>query len=266
MSKVILVTGASGGLGKSIAEQLTEDGHIVYGAARSQASSQVSYHQVVMDVTSESDIRKAVETIVREHGRIDVLVNNAGLGIAGPLEVLARADTEAVINTNILGVLLTCQAVLPHMRRQKAGVIINISSIGSEMGLPYRSVYSASKAAVDRLTESLRMEMKPFGIRACIVQPGDINTNINRNRLTSELADSEAYGKSFARTNRLMNDGVRKGMDPVKAARLISSIISSNRVKKLYRMGTFSERLSVVLKKILPAPMFEKLISNHYQV
>ena len=110
------------------------------------------------------------------------------------------------------------------------------------------------------------MEMKAFGIRACIVQPGDIRTNINQHRLTSDLAESDVYAESFARTSNLMSAGVNNGMEPEIPAKLVAVIISSARIKRLYRVGTFSEKLSVALKNVMPAQLFEKLIRNHYQV
>ncbi|RYY86681.1 MAG: SDR family oxidoreductase, partial [Chitinophagaceae bacterium] len=217
-----------------------------------------------MDVTDASSISTAIQRIVEREGRIDVLINNAGLGIAGPLEQLSIAEVQRVFDTNVTGVLRACQAVLPHMRRQQGGKIINISSIGSEMGLPYRGVYSASKAAVDRLTEALRTELAPFGIQACIVQPGGVRTDINKNRIRVALDDSSPYRASFEHTYRLIDESVEGGLPPLAFAQLVEKIIATPRLKRLYRLGKPVEKLSVLLKRILPSGRFDKMIRKHY--
>ncbi|RYY89020.1 MAG: SDR family oxidoreductase, partial [Chitinophagaceae bacterium] len=221
MKQVILVTGASSGLGEEMARHLAAVGHIVYGSSRSIEGADKSFHTINMDVTDASSISTAIQRIVEREGRIDVLINNAGLGIAGPLEQLSIAEVQRVFDTNVTGVLRACQAVLPPMRRQQGGKIINISSIGSEMGLPYRGVYSASKAAVDRLTEALRTELAPFGIQACIVQPGGVRTDINKNRIRVALDESSPYRASFEHTYRLIDESVEGGLPPLAFAQLV---------------------------------------------
>ena len=266
MAKIVLITGASSGLGASIAAYLHGKGYIVYGASRSLPQGQPAFRPLVMDVCDEKSVQQAVSTILDEQGRIDVLINNAGLGIAGPVEQLLLADVNRVFDTNVFGVLRTCQAVLPSMRSHKSGLIINISSIGSETGLPYRGAYSASKAAVDRLTEAMRMELKPFGIQACYLQPGGISTDINKNRITTPLAPGSPYKESFERCYDIVNASVSQGMDTAVFGPVVEKIIEAAKVKRCYRVGKPMEKLSVFLKGSLPNHTYENLVSNHYKV
>ncbi|WP_460569047.1 SDR family oxidoreductase [Flaviaesturariibacter terrae] len=264
MKQVILITGASSGLGEEMARHLAIAGHTVYGSARRIEGQQKPFHTVNMDVTDADSISTAVARIVEREGRIDVLVNNAGLGIAGPVEQLAIDDVQRVLDTNVVGVLRTCQAILPQMRRQGSGKIVNISSIGSEIGLPYRGLYSASKAAVDRLTEALRTELAPFGIQACVLQPGGVRTDINKNRIRVALPEGSPYQASFEYTYRLIDESVEQGLPPEVFARLLEEIIRSPRLKRVYRLGKPIEKLSVLLKRLLPAGRFDKMIRKHY--
>ncbi|NSL88246.1 SDR family oxidoreductase [Chitinophaga solisilvae] len=266
MSKVILVTGASTGLGASIATYLTSRGYTVYGVSRNIQPEGHTFHTLQMDVSREDSIRQAVQTIIDEQGRIDVLINNAGLGLAGPVENLSLTDVSRVFDTNVMGLLRTTQAVLPFMRRQQSGLVINISSIASENGLPYRAAYSASKAAVDRLTEAMRTELAPYGVQACYVQPGGFNTDINANRITTTLPAGSVYKNSWERCMRIVHDSVSKGMSTEVFAPLIEKIIQQPRVKRMYRIGKPLEKFSVLLKKILPARTYEKMVSNHFQI
>ena len=266
MSKIILITGASSGLGEAIGNYLTGKGHTVYGTSRSIEKLQKKFRTLNMDVCSEESIQAAVDTILKEHGRIDVLINNAGVGIAGPIENLKIEDVQNVFDTNVVGVIRTSQAVLPHMRKNGSGLIINISSIGSETGLPYRGAYSASKAALDRLTEAMRIELAPFGVQACYVQPGGVQTDINKNRILTPLPQNSVYKESFDRGYKLVNESVSSGLSTEIFGAAIENIIHTKNVKRCYRIGKPMEKLSVVLKKILPVGMYEKLISNHYKV
>ncbi|WP_082886358.1 SDR family oxidoreductase [Flavisolibacter tropicus] len=266
MSKVIIVTGASTGLGESIANHLANKGHIVYGTSRNIEGQAKKFHTLNMDVTNTDSIENAVQRIIHEQGRIDVWVNNAGLGIASPIETLSITDASRVFDTNVIGVVRCCQAVLPHLRARRSGLIINISSIGSEMGLPYRGLYSASKAAVDRITEALRTELAPFGVQACIVQPGGVKTDINKNRIKVDLPADNVYKESFDITYQLIDDSVSAGLEPGVFATLIEQLLTAKEVKRCYRIGKPMEKLSVLLKRLLPASTFENMIKKHYKL
>lgn len=263
MSKIILITGASSGLGLSIGQYLARAGHTVYGTSRKKQSDP-GFPMLVADVTSTESMTAAVTRILEEQGRLDVLINNAGLGIASPVETAPIDDVQRVLDTNVTGVIRAVQAVLPGMRERRSGLIINISSIGAEMGLPYRGVYSASKAAVERITEALRTELALFGIQACSVQPGGVRTNINQNRLTVALPSDNVYKQHFETAYRIINASVDEGLEAETFGKLIERIIRQKAVKARYRVGKPMEKLSVVLKTLLPAPLFENMIRKHY--
>jgi NAD(P)-dependent dehydrogenase (short-subunit alcohol dehydrogenase family) len=266
MSKIVLITGASGGLGQSMAAHLAAAGHIVYGTSRRPQVEAKEFQLLAADVTNQQSIAGAVGQILQQHGRLDVLINNAGLGIATPVETAPLEDVQRLWDTNVTGVLRTVQAVLPGMRQQRSGLIINISSIGAEIGLPYRGIYSASKAAVDRLTEALRTELAPFGVQACIIQPGGVQTNINQHRLTVNLPPDNVYKRSFEDTYQIIDSSVSKGLDSAVFGKLVVSILQEKEVRAVYRVGKRTERLSVVLKRLLPRPMFENMIKKHYKL
>jgi NAD(P)-dependent dehydrogenase (short-subunit alcohol dehydrogenase family) len=262
--KVIVVTGASSGLGEAMAAHLSGAGHIVYGTARSLEGKEKPFRTLNMDVTSSESIAAAIGRVLQEEGRIDMLVNNAGLGIAAPIEELSLEEAARVFDTNVMGVIRTCQAVLPAMRRQGSGRIVNISSIGSEIGLPYRGLYSASKAAVDRLTEALRTELAPFGVEACVVQPGGVRTDINRNRIRVDLDAGSPYRESFEHTYRLIDESVEGGLEAAAFGRLLERILQARNLERVYRLGKPMEKLSVLLKRLLPSRTFDRMIGKHY--
>jgi NAD(P)-dependent dehydrogenase (short-subunit alcohol dehydrogenase family) len=265
MASVVLITGASTGLGESIATYLSGRGYTVYGTSRSLLTGK-SFRMLEMDVTNTSSVQQAIVQILAESGRIDVLINNAGLGIAGPVEELNLADVERVFDTNVLGVLRVTQAVLPSMRQQRSGVLINISSIAAEAGLPYRGAYSATKAAVDRLTETLRLELASFGIRVCSIQPGGVRTDINKNRLRTVLSPDSVYKATFDQTYELIDQSVDEGIEASVFGPLVDRIIQSHTVARLYRVGKPIEKVSVLLKQLLPTALYERMIRNHYKM
>ncbi|ASZ13416.1 SDR family oxidoreductase [Chitinophaga pendula] len=265
MSAVVLITGASSGLGETIANYLADKGYIVYGTSRNIHSEGRKFHTLQMDVGDPESIRRCVQHILHAQARIDVLINNAGLSIAGVTEHLLLADVQQTFDTNLFGVIRVCQEVLPYMRAQQQGRIINISSIGAEIGLPYRGIYSASKAALDRFTEALRLEVAPFGIQACSFQPGAIKTGINQRRLRTTVPTGSPYQHSFESTYAGIDRSIEKGSTPLSFCPVILHIIRSKHIKRCYRVGTLLEKIAVLLKQLLPATLFERLISRYYQ-
>ena len=196
--KVVLITGGSSGIGRSIGSFLRKQGLIVYGSTRdlSKYPEFDEFKLITLDVRNPQSIKSAVEQIIAEQGRIDVLINNAGVGITGPLEEIPNEEIENHFSVNLFGPVDMIKAVLPTMRGQKSGLIINITSIAGYMGLPYRSIYSASKAALEVITESIRMETREFGIRVTNLAPGDFATNIAAGRYHAPLLDESSYRDS----------------------------------------------------------------------
>ncbi|OSY88417.1 short-chain dehydrogenase [Tenacibaculum holothuriorum] len=266
MSKVVLITGASSGIGKSIASYLHTKNYKVYGTSRNPQNVSVPFSMVALDVTCPESIQKAVEEVVTKEGKLDVLINNAGKGITGPIEDTPTDEMRANFETNFFGAIEVMKAVLPTMRTQKSGLIINTTSIAGYMGLPFRGIYSASKGALELVTEALSMEVKQFGIRVVNAAPGDFATNIAAGRYHTPVFEESAYKEKYAENLALMDEHVDSGKDPIIMAKVIEQIIEAKNPKIHYKIGAFMEKFSIVLKRALPDKVYEKLLMNHYKL
>ncbi|NHM01580.1 SDR family oxidoreductase [Flavobacterium difficile] len=267
MKKVILITGGSSGIGKAIGEFLLEKGFVVYGTSRNaSAISNSNINLVDLDVRNPDSIKACVSKIIELEGKIDVLINNAGVGITGPLEEIPLEEIKNNFETNVFGPIETMKAVLPQMRLQKSGLIINITSIAGYMGLPFRSVYSSSKGALELITESLRMETKAFGVQITNVAPGDFATDIASRRFHAPVIKGSAYEKVYQNQLDMMNEHVSGGSNPIEMAVAIHKIIATKNPKIHYKVGAFMQKFSIVLKRILPDKTYEKMLMNHYKL
>lgn len=267
MSKVVFITGASSGIGKSIGEFLHAKGFIVYGTSRNpERITDSVFPLLALDVRNKESITQAIDTILQKSGRIDVVINNAGVGITGPIEEIPTEEIKNNFETNLFGPIEVMKAALPAMRSQKSGLIINITSIAGYMGLPYRGIYSASKGALELITESLRMEVKSFGIHITNVAPGDFATNIAAGRFHAPLIKGSAYEIPYRTTLSMMNEHVDSGSNPYEMAEAIFKIIQTPSPKGHYKIGAFMQKFSIVLKRILPDKVYEKMLMNHYKL
>ncbi|WP_439130934.1 SDR family oxidoreductase [Polaribacter sp.] len=267
MSKTVLVTGASSGIGKAIATFLQQKGYQVYGTSRNPKNPKnYSFELIALDVLNVDTIKSAVESIIQKEGRLDVLVNNAGMGITGPLEDTPTDEMRAVFNTNFFGAIDVMKAVLPQMRKQKSGIIINVTSIAGYMGLPFRGVYSASKGALELITEALSMEVKNLGIDVTNIAPGDFATNIAAGRYHTPVLENSAYREKYQENLDLMDAHVDQGMPPLEMAKAVYKIINTKQPKLHYKVGDFMQKFSIILKRILPDRIYEKLLMNHYKL
>tara|TARA_R110002049_G_scaffold24588_8_gene86977 strand:- start:10624 stop:11427 length:804 start_codon:yes stop_codon:yes gene_type:complete len=267
MSKVILVTGASSGIGKSIATFLSEKGYKVYGTSRNPKNLEnFSFELIALDVLDVITIKKAIKFIIDKEGKLDVLINNAGMGITGPIEDTPTDEMRSVFNTNLFGAIDVMKAVLPQMRNQNSGTIINVTSIAGYMGLPFRGLYSATKGALETVTEAISMEVKPFGINVVNVAPGDFATNIAAGRYHTPVFENSAYKENYQTNLDLMDAHVSGGLDPIEMAKAVYKVINAKNPKIHYKVGGFMEKFSIVLKRILPDRMYEKLLMNHYKL
>ncbi|MDB4289737.1 SDR family oxidoreductase [Flavobacteriaceae bacterium] len=267
MAKVILITGGSSGIGKSVGEYLTDKGFTVYGTSRFPEKYTDSKFPIIkLDVTQTASITECVSELISKTGQIDVLVNNAGVGITGPLEEIPMEEMKRNFETNLFGPINMINAVLPHMRLQQSGQILNITSIAGYMGLPFRGVYSASKGALELITESYRMELKTFNISMSNIAPGDFATNIAAGRYHAPLLENSPYKSPYGTTLNLMDSHVDSGKSPLLMAQVVHKIINSKNPKIHYKVGAFLQRFSVVLKRILPDLWYEKLISRFYNI
>jgi len=267
-SKVVLITGGSSGIGKSIGVFLATKGYTVYGTSRnpSRFKDFTAFSLLQLDVADKSSIQSAVATIEEKHGRLDVLINNAGAGITGPIEEIPEEEIIRNFTTNYFGPIQVTKAVLPIMRKQGSGLVINITSIAGYMGLPYRGIYSASKAALEITTEAWRMELKAFNIKMSNIAPGDFATNIAAGRYHAPVVEGSSYQKSYGESLALMNAHVDTGMDPGEMAKAVYKVIQTNNPKIHYKVGAFMQKFSIVLKRVLPDKVYEKLLMNHYKL
>ncbi|MFT5754857.1 MAG: short-subunit dehydrogenase [Flavobacterium sp.] len=267
MQKVVFITGASSGIGKAIGEFLHYKDFIVYGTSRNPSKVENSiFPLVALDVRDVNSIKKAIAEVLSITNRIDVVINNAGVGITGPLEEIPIEEIKNNFETNLFGPIEVMKAVLPQMRIQKSGLIINVTSIAGYMGLPYRSVYSSSKGALELITEALRMEVKTFGIHVTNVAPGDFATNIAAGRYHAPVVKGSAYETTYGNTLKEMDSHVDSGSNPNQMAEVIYKIINTPNPKIHYKVGAFMQKFSIVLKRILPDKVYEKILMNHYKL
>ena len=267
MSKVVLITGGSSGIGKSVGEFLVKKGLKVYGTSRNpQNYSNSKFPIIALDVTKSATISKCIKFVIDVEGRIDVVVNNAGAGITGPIEEILETEMKRNFDTNFFGPINVIKAVLPQMRQQNYGLIINITSIAGYMGLPYRGVYSASKGALELITEAFRMEIKDFNINMTNLAPGDFATNIAAGRYHAPVIKDSPYEKKYSFVLNAIDEDVNKGNNPEMVAKKVLDIINTSKPKIHYKVGAFMQKFSIVLKRILPDKVYEKLLLKHYKL
>jgi NAD(P)-dependent dehydrogenase (short-subunit alcohol dehydrogenase family) len=267
--KVILITGASSGLGKACAEYLAKKGFIVYGTSRHPAKTaeEEGVTMLQMDVTQAESVQAAVQTIIAQHDRIDAVVNNAGMGIGGALELATSEEIALQMNTNFMGTVNVCNAVIPHLRRVGGGKIINLSSIGGVMGIPFQGFYSASKFAVEGYSETLSLELHPFKIKVVLVEPGDFATGFTAARVVSEQTkNSEHYSEKFNKCMAIIEKEENGGCNPVKLARVIHRIIKSKRPKFRYKVGNIVQTNFARAKAFIPSRTYQSLLRFFYNL
>ncbi len=267
--KVVFITGATSGIGKACANYLASKGIRVYGTGRSlpkeDGSAMENLILLPMDITKEESIKEAIDYVLEKEGRIDVLFNNAGMGISGSIEDTTIEEAKYIFETNFFGIMRVCNIVLPVMRSQKSGLIINSSSIGGVIGLPFQGFYSASKFAVEGFSEALSKEVKPFGLKVCILEPGDFRTSFTSSRkLVKQANEASPYHSQFVKAMEVIEKDENGGCDPEAIAKLIYKIISSKRPALRYEVGYISQKFALFVKKILPDRLFENIIINHY--
>jgi NAD(P)-dependent dehydrogenase (short-subunit alcohol dehydrogenase family) len=270
VERVILITGASSGIGKACARYLAERGYRVYGTSRKIAGDDTvedgSVRMIRMDVNDDRSVSSGIARVLQDAGRLDVVVNNAGFGIAGAIEDTSIEEAKDLFETNLFGLLRVCRTVLPKMREQGAGTIVNISSLAGRIGLPYQGLYSATKFAVEGLTEALRMEVKPFGIKVVLIEPGDFCTGFTANRVhTAASKEDSAYRERFQRTFKVAESDEGRGSSPEKIARLLHQILQNPSPKVRYSTGEALQRAAAVIKGILPSKLFEWGLMKYYK-
>jgi NAD(P)-dependent dehydrogenase (short-subunit alcohol dehydrogenase family) len=268
MKKIILITGISSGFGKETAKLLAEKGHTVYGTVRTGAPSDSFVRYLTMNLTDTESIKKAVSAVIEKEGRIDVLINNAGMHTGGPIETSPVENIKLQMDTNLLGTVILTKEVLPHMRKNGGGTIINFSSIGGLMGLPMQGFYSAAKFALEGFSEALRMEVKQFNIKVVLINPGDFHTNnsANRRNYLAPTGAQDPYKEQYEKTLQVIEKDESKGWAPEVLAKKLVKIVESRNPDHRYIIASFEQKLAVVLKYILPPKIFWMLIGDHYKI
>jgi short-subunit dehydrogenase len=268
MKKVILITGISSGFGKQIASLLAQKEYKVYGTVRNESGSDEKIHYLKMDLKDAGSIKKAVSDVLEKEGRIDVLINNAGMHTGGPVETTPTEYVRQQMDTNFLGMVTLVKEVLPVMRKQSEGTIINFSSIGGLMGLPFQPFYSASKFAIEGFSEALRMEVKQFNIKIILINPGDFHTSnsANRRNFLAPTDVNDPYNKQYKKTLAIIERDETGGWEPAVLARKIVKIIECKNPHQQYIISTFEQKLAVALKYVLPGKWFRKILEDHYKI
>ncbi len=294
----VFITGATSGIGEACAIHLSELGYRVFGAARSaapiselrgilrsdalssgtkdRAASAVKSERAVdavarpytlfsMDVRDDGSVEEGIAFLAEQAGQIDVVINNAGMAVGGPAEELTPEEVRDQFETNFFGIHRVCRAVIPLMRARNGGLIINVGSLGGLMGIPFQSVYSATKYAVEGYSESLQMEVRPFGIRVVVVEPGDTRTGFTANRKDSTgTSDSSPYAARFRTAITTQSDSEQKGWAAQRVARTIGRIVRSRVPRFRYKPAPFIQRISPYVRRIIPDRLYLKFVSMFY--
>jgi NAD(P)-dependent dehydrogenase (short-subunit alcohol dehydrogenase family) len=262
MSKVnkgiALVTGASSGIGLVTAQSLAQAGYRVFGTSRKAVASPSGITMLVCDVTDEASVKSLVDEVVKQAGRIDLVVNNAGVGLLGGAEESSIGQAQRLFDVNVFGVARVINAVLPIMRAQKGGRIINMSSILGLIPSPFNAFYASTKHAIEGYTESLDHEVRRFGIRVVLVQPGVTRTSFEEN-LTRADQPMAAYAEDRTRSEALMRKWVETGDDPQVVADTVVQAATAAKPKLRYSAGKQSGQVRA-LRRYLPASVFDKIM------
>ena len=256
--KVVLVTGSSSGNGQSIAQLLAQKGFVVFGTTRNPSSVQAipGVDVLPLDVQLDESVNACMNTLLKKAGRLDILVNNAGYTLGGAIEETTLEQAKAQFETNFFGVARMVKAVLPIMRRQGNGQIINISSLVGLVPSPLLGFYSASKFAIEGYTEALRHEVKPFQIRVSLVEPGLVKTNLVHNTQYGTDLVSD-YDPCRQRISEALEKYLEKALGPSEVAECVLNVIESKSPKLRYTVGKDAAR-AFRLRRFLPQSLFEQ--------
>ncbi len=256
-SPVVLVTGVSSGIGRAVADAFAAKGFEVFGTSRNPRTTQpvAGVELVQLDVTDDASVAAAVSTVVQRAGRIDILVNNAGAGVFGAAEETSTAQAQQLFDTNFFGLVRLTREVLPYLRAQRSGRIINIGSVLGFLPSPYGSLYAASKHAVEGYSESLDHETREFGVRVSVVEPGYTNTSFEANATDAD-SPIDSYAPVREHVKQVIAKAVRAGDDPAVVAQAVLKAATSRTPKLRYPAGPLARRLAL-LKKFAPAGLLD---------
>lgn len=265
-SKVALITGVSSGIGNATAILLAQKGYKVFGTARNPATADfpADVGVVRLDIRDPKNVQAAVEAILRDTGRVDVLVNNAGYSLVGALEETTIDEAKALFETNFYGAVRVINAVLPAMRKQRSGRIINISSVLGFLPAPYMGFYAASKHALEGYSETLDHEVRPFGIRVALVEPSFTKTNIGAHAIQT-VAQIDDYQQLRARVGPRMQERISNGEDPKKVARTVVKAVEARLPRRRYPVEGEAALLHR-LRRFVPESIFDKSFRKDFRI
>lgn len=272
IAKKVLITGASSGIGAAIAIMLAKKGFQIWGTSRSLAKVQglpdelkKNVQFIQMDVTDNQSVKSGVEEFLRQAGEIDILINNAGYGVFGPLEEFPVEDAKKIFEANYFGALRLIQTVLPEMRKKQKGLIINITSLAGTFVIPFQVHYSASKFALEALTEGLRQELRPFGINVVAIQPGDIKTNFN-DVTEFGIQDKSPYSDWANICWKIIDENMQKAPGPEVIAKKTWQVIQKRNPRTRYPAGDFLSTKFILFNRFISNRIKEKLVRIFYGV
>jgi len=255
---VVLITGASAGIGLVTADHLAGRGWTVIGASRRGTGSD-GWTPLVMDVDDDASVRAGVEGVVADHGELHAVVACAGWGLSGPVEQTPMDEAKGQLETNFWGAVRVVQAALPAMRRQGRGQVVLVSSIGGVVALPFQAFYSASKFALEGYGEALAYEVAPFGIAVTLVEPGNVRTEFTaRRRKVIPPEGGDPYAAVVATSVGLMERGEANGVPASDVATVISRVLESRRPPRHVSVGKMGERVGIMAKRLMPYRWFER--------
>jgi short-subunit dehydrogenase len=267
MANTVLVTGASAGIGKATAILLAQNGYNVYGAARRTEKMQdlknYGIKPIALDVTKDESVMACVEQIFKEAGSIDILINNAGFGSYGAIEDVTMRDAKYQLEVNVFGAMRLTQLVLPKMRQNKYGKIVNISSVGGKIALPLGAWYHASKFAIEALSDAMRLEVKQFGIDVIVIEPGGTNSEWGDVALESmeRVSGNTAYKEMVKSLDKGFKQTLNKNAEPIVIARLIKKGIEANKPKTRY-VGGYMAKPMLFLRNLLSDKMLDRILMS----
>lgn len=273
---VVFVTGAMSGVGRFVADRLMDKGYRVYGTSRKiktgESNSKLIQNQasggflclINMDVCSDESVSAAVQYVIKQEGRIDILVNNAGIVTAGSVEDTTYEEALKQFDVNFFGTHRMCRYILPIMRHNNNGLIINISSVAGFIALPFQSMYCSSKSALEAMSESLRMELKPFGINVVIIEPGDMKTGNTDGRIFAAASIESIYKARFKKSISVMERDERNGPEPVSVADTVEWLVRIKNPPVRVTTTGIQYKLFRFLKRILPDRLISYVVAKIY--
>ena len=263
MSKIIVISGASSGIGKTAAEFFHNQGNKVIGLSRSYPKESYAYDYVLADLSDVESVDNAVKEIIKKYKYIDVLINCAGIGISGAVEHTTLEEAKKIFDVNVIGQFYITKKFIPFLRESEKGKIINVGSVAGELTIPFQTFYSMTKSAMHKFTEGLRIELKPLNIDVCSVLPGDTKTGFTKNRYQPSVIEDALYKNRIKNSIKRMEKDEQNGRNPISVVKVINKLMKRKNMPVHVTVG-FDYKFLVFLGKVLPKRLASFIISKLY--